>query len=128
MAGEKNFENRLKRWLDGEGVWFVKFFANRNTRSGVPDIIACVGGTFVAIEVKGPGGKPSPLQLWHVAKIWAAGGIGLIVWPEDFDRLKELVRRLLKGGNREDVQDLVFEGRYLRAMPAKVRAQVHGRP
>ena len=117
MAGEKNFEMRLRRWLDQQGVWHVKFFANRNTRSGVPDILACVNGRFVGIEVKGPGGKPSPLQLYHIGKIWESGGVGVVVWPEDFDRLKELVGRLKEGGG-QDVQDLVFEGRYLHAVPA----------
>ena len=28
MAAEKNFENRLKKFLEDEGCWFVKFFAN----------------------------------------------------------------------------------------------------
>ena len=117
MAGEKNFENRLKRWLDSEGVWHVKFFANRNTRSGVPDILACVAGTFVGIEVKGPKGKPSPLQIYHCGKIAESGGIAVVVWPDDFDRLKELVGRLKEGDGKADVQDLIFEGRYLHPVP-----------
>ena len=112
MAGEKNFENRLKRWLDSEGVWHVKFFANRNTRSGVPDILACAAGGFVGIEVKGPKGKPSPLQLYHIDKIWESGGIGVVVWPEDFDRLKELVGRLKEGGGTADGRAHVLEGTY----------------
>ena len=110
MAGEKNFENRIKRWLDEHGIWYVKFFANRNTKSGVPDILVCVNGVFVGIEVKGPGGKPSPLQLYHCRKITESGGIAVVVWPSDFDRLKEMLFRLLEGGGRDSVQDIIFEG------------------
>lgn len=47
-------------------------------RAGVPDIIACVGGRFVAIEVKRPGASPSELQRYNLKKIWDAGGISII--------------------------------------------------
>ena len=117
MAGEKNFENRLKRWLSEQDIWYVKFFANRNTKAGVPDLLVCVSGRFVALEVKGPNGKPSPLQIYHCEKIAESGGVALVVWPEDFDQLKELVGRLKKGGCEADVQDLVFEDRYLHPVP-----------
>lgn len=37
MAGrEKNFENRIKKYLESKGAWFVKFFANAYTSSGIP--------------------------------------------------------------------------------------------
>lgn len=42
MAGrEKNFENRIKKYLEKQGCWFVKFFANAYTSSGIP-LIYCV--------------------------------------------------------------------------------------
>jgi hypothetical protein len=118
LAGEKNFENRLKRWLESQGVWHVKFFANRNTRAGVPDILACINGRFVGIELKGPNGKPSPLQVYHCGKITESGGIAVIVWPDDFAQFKRLVQRLKEKGGNCDVQDLIFEGRYLHPVPA----------
>ena len=42
--------------------------------AGIPDIIACVNGRFVAFEVKVPGGKLTKLQEIALAKIRAAGG------------------------------------------------------
>ena len=125
MAGEKNFENRVKRYLDERGCWHVKFFANRNTRSGVPDILACVGGTFVGIEVKGPRGRPSPLQVYHTGEIARAGGVAVIAWPNDFAALRHVIDTLSKGGGAESVQDLIFEGRYLHPVPAEVRVSLH---
>lgn len=96
MASEKNFENKIKKYLDEKGCWYVKFFANRMTKIGVPDLLACVNGCFVAIEVKGEGGKPSELQFYNQRKIREAGGISLIVYPGQFDDLKHLIDDLLE--------------------------------
>ena len=97
MAAEKNFENRIKKYLKDKGCWYVKYFANEFTRSGVPDILACVNGYFVAIEVKAPKGKPSDLQLWNIEQINKSGGIGIVLYPDKFDKFKEMVEYLLKG-------------------------------
>lgn len=94
MAGEKNFENKIKKFLKDEGCWFVKFFANRNTKVGIPDLLCCVNGYFVAVEVKGEHGKPSDLQLWNRDKIRESGGISIILYPDHFELFKELVMTL----------------------------------
>lgn len=96
IAAEKNFENRIKGWLKDHNCYFVKFFANRMTKSGVPDILACVNGYFVAIEVKAQNGKPSELQLYNVRKIRESGGFAYIVYPSGWDDLKEILEGLLK--------------------------------
>lgn len=46
------------------------------TRRGVSDITCCIGGTFVAIELKDDKGTPSPQQLRYLEKVEASGGIG----------------------------------------------------
>ena len=40
-------------------------------------------GRFVAIEVKGPGGKASPDQLRFLAEVRRAGGIGIVAYSID---------------------------------------------
>lgn len=47
--------------------------------AGIPDIIACVDGRFVSLEVKQPGGKLSRLQAATLGKIRAAGGVAAMV-------------------------------------------------
>lgn len=96
MAQEKTFENKIKKYLDEKGCWYVKFFANRMTKVGVPDILACVNGYFVGIEVKADNGKPSELQYWNRNKIREAGGISVIVYPNQFDDLKLLINDLIE--------------------------------
>lgn len=94
MAQEKNFENKIKAFLKSQECWYVKYFANRMTKSGIPDILACVNGHFVAIEVKAPNGKPSELQIWNVREIEKAGGVAMILYPKDFDEFKQLIIKL----------------------------------
>ena len=91
MAQEKNFEQKIKRFLDEEGAYWVKFFANSYTRSGVPDLLCCVHGHFVAVEVKAQNGKPSPLQIHNCTEIRIAGGFAFILYPSGFEDFKQFV-------------------------------------
>jgi hypothetical protein len=43
--------------------------------AGLPDIIACVDGRFVGLEVKTPVGKLTALQRATLERIRAAGGV-----------------------------------------------------
>lgn len=94
MAQEKQYENKIKSLLKDNNAWFVKFFANRMTKTGVPDILACVNGYFVGIEVKAQNGHPSELQLYNVRKIRESGGFAFIVYPSGFDQLKNIIEDL----------------------------------
>lgn len=91
IAEEKSFENKIKRYLKDRGWWNVKFFANGYTKAGVPDILTCVNGYFVGIEVKATNGKPSELQLHQIQDIRDSGGLAFVVYPSGF---KELVKIL----------------------------------
>jgi hypothetical protein len=97
MAAEKNFENRLKKFLEDEGCWFVKFFANAYTKSGVPDLLVCCNGYFLGVEVKAPNGKPSELQKRNIFQINQSNGIGIVLYPDQFDKFKTMIRYLRNG-------------------------------
>jgi Holliday junction resolvase len=94
MAQEKNFENKIKKFLDENNCWYVKYFANGYTKRGVPDLLCCVNGYFLAIEVKAENGKPSELQKWNVSKIRHCGGLSFILYPSQFENFKELVKTM----------------------------------
>ena len=95
MASEKNFENKIKKYLKERDCYYVKYFANRMTKVGVPDILACVNGYFVGIEVKAENGVASDLQIYNIDQIKRAGGIAVIVRPSEWDQLKSLIEELL---------------------------------
>lgn len=98
MAQEKTFENKIKKFLEAEGCWYIKYWAGSQfTKAGVPDILACVNGFFVGIEVKAQNGKPSELQMHTIQKIRKAGGFAWVVYPSAFNELKEIIRNLKLG-------------------------------
>lgn len=99
MASEKQFENRVKKFLKDEGCWLVKYWAGAVfTKTGIPDLLVCCNGHFLAIELKASNGKPTDLQLWNIDQIRKAGGVGLILYPKDFNYLKELIQDLKRKG------------------------------
>lgn len=93
---EKTFENKVKRFIEQNGGWQVKFFANNYTRKGIPDILACINGHFVAIEVKAQTGNPSALQLHQITQIRKTGGFAFVLYPSAFERFKQFVEDLKK--------------------------------
>lgn len=97
MAGpEKRFENKIKNELKKRHIWYVKYFANRMTISGVPDLLCCINGHFVALEIKADNGRPSELQRYQIDKIRESGGVALVVYPKDFNTLISMIDDLLQ--------------------------------
>lgn len=105
IAAEKQFENKIKQMLKDNGAYFVKFFANSFTRSGVPDILACVNSYFVAIEVKAEDGHPSELQLYNIEQIRKAGGFAFVVYPSGYKELCRIIVNL-KFGYYNDINTM----------------------
>lgn len=96
MGQEKFYENKIKRYLKEKGCWYVKFFGNSFTKSGIPDLLCCINGKFVAIEVKSNSGKPSELQKYNIEQIHNSGGIALVSYPNDWIHLKQLIDMILE--------------------------------
>jgi len=105
MGGqEKQFENQIKKFMISLGIypagqpkhkmevpqvgWYFKHWAGPYSVAGIPDIIGCVKGRFIGLEVKAGNGHPSPLQLRTVDLINESGGVAMIVYPKDFEELK----------------------------------------
>lgn len=72
-------------------TWFYK--ASDRYTSGIPDIIACVNGQFVAIELKGDGYHPTAVQTMKIGKIVNSSGIAGVCYSlEDVKNLVEQAR------------------------------------
>lgn len=74
---ESQIQAKVLQYLKDEGIYAVKVITANH--SGTPDILACVRGTFVGIEVKAPQGKLSKLQEHTLTKIRQSGGEAWIV-------------------------------------------------
>ena len=74
-------------------VYLVK--VHSATKAGVPDILTCIHGRFVALEVKTLKGKASELQLTNIKRIREAGGLAFVVRSRD--EVKHIINQLMNG-------------------------------
>ena len=91
---EKAVKAKVKAVLESEGVYYFMPPANGYGRSGVPDIIACVNGFFLAIETKANGNKPTALQIREIETIRRSNGVAVVVDETNWDMVRDMVKRL----------------------------------
>lgn len=60
-------------------LFFWKEHGGQYGTAGIPDVIVCYRGRFIALEVKTQRGKPTVLQEVTIRQILKAGGIATIV-------------------------------------------------
>ncbi|MBP3200170.1 MAG: VRR-NUC domain-containing protein [Lachnospiraceae bacterium] len=88
---EKTIENKIKTYLKTiDGLYFFKEHGGLYGTAGVPDIICCYKGLFIAFEVKAESGKATALQDATIKRIRKAGGIAEVV------RSVEEVKRIIE--------------------------------
>lgn len=61
-------------------------------KSGVPDIICCYKGRFLAIECKAGKNKPTPLQEAEIEKIRSAQGVAMVINEDNIDLLEQILK------------------------------------
>jgi Holliday junction resolvase len=65
-------------------------------RSGVPDIIACFKGHFIAIECKTKTNSPTALQLREIQKIIVAGGDAVVINEDNLELVRGVIDAYIK--------------------------------
>ena len=108
MAREKVFEERLKMWLESEGIyalgtpkqditappcgyWEKRWGGGKYIKSGLPDMHIVVNGISIEAELKAPNGTPSALQKQKLNQIDDAGCIAFVLYPDDFEKFQRLI-------------------------------------
>jgi hypothetical protein len=101
---EGRVKDAVKQELDRAGVWYFMPAANGYGRAGIPDIVCCVNGFFLAIECKAGNNQPTLLQDRELERIEAAGGIALVISddPETFVQLGTKISLLKRMNWQED--------------------------
>ena len=79
----------VRKVLAAEGVYYFSPAANGFGRAGIPDIICCVQGFFLAIEIKAGKGETTALQDREIAAINSNGGIAFVVNEKNINEVKE---------------------------------------
>ena len=79
MVSERAITRTIQRHLDTlDGWWGFKVHGAGQMLNGVPDIVGCYRGRFVAIEIKRPGQRPTALQRHRLDQIASAGGVAVV--------------------------------------------------
>jgi Holliday junction resolvase len=98
MTPEKKVKDKVVRILKDEGVYYFFPATHGFGRSGVPDIICCANGRFLAIECKAGGNKLTALQAREIETIRTAGGMAIVANEDNWDMVRPLVQGLLAKG------------------------------
>lgn len=98
---ETTFKKRIRPLLKAlPNTWFVK--TQQRSLRGTPDFLMCVAGKFVALELKRSAKeKPDPLQDHNLKLIRDAGGVGLVVFPENWNEVFDQLK-IIAGGKNGD--------------------------
>lgn len=94
MGPEKKFETKVKKYLKSKGAYIVKHHGGYYSARGVPDLLVCYRGLFIALELKSEKGKLSELQRYNIREISKAGGIATVLYPKDFEEFKGFIEYL----------------------------------
>jgi Holliday junction resolvase len=86
---EKKVKNAVRKILDKLGIYHFMPPGMGLGRSGIPDIIGCKNGKFIAIECKAGKGKTTALQERELLAICNAGGFTFVVNETCLDELEE---------------------------------------
>ena len=94
---EKIVKDKVVSVLKAEGVYYFFPATHGFGRSGVPDIVCCVSGKFLAIECKANGNKPTALQIREIEAIRSCDGVAIVVDETNWDMVRGLLRMLDAG-------------------------------
>jgi Holliday junction resolvase len=83
--------------LDKLGAYHFMPPTNGFGRAGIPDIIACIDGHFIAIECKAGKGTTTALQDRELNAILNAGGTTYIARESNLDELQQLLGHKTSG-------------------------------
>ena len=93
---ESELQTDMIDYLESKGIYNININPGAFMRAGIPDLICCVRGLFVAIEFKRPDGKgeTSKLQEYNIEKIIESGGIAVVM--ENYIKFTKFIDRLMK--------------------------------
>lgn len=63
----------------------IKIHSSPFSEAGVADLLCCIEGRFVALEVKKKGNEPTPIQFSFLRSIRRAGGKAGVVYTHSFE-------------------------------------------
>ena len=89
---ETELKDKVLKDLRRLGAYAVKI--QQVSINGTADILACLNGRFIALELKSAEGKVSPIQTYNIKNVKKSGGLAYIVTPEDWPTVYKFLKLL----------------------------------
>ena len=96
---EKKLQDKAVSYHKGRGIYYLNLYGDGMSGKGKPDIIACIGGAFVAFELKVGSNDMQDDQKIHKIRIERSGGLHYS--PYSFSEFVAIVEEL---ANRNEVR------------------------
>ena len=92
---EKKLQDNVISYLKGRGIYYLNLYGDGRSGKGKPDIIACIGGRFVAFELKVGSNDMQDDQKIHKLRIERSGGLHYSPYSESefIEIVEDLIRR-----------------------------------
>jgi len=97
MTPEAKVKKKVVDVIKKNGAYYFFPATGGYGRSGVPDVVCCYRGMFVAIECKAGSNKPTALQEAEMYKIGQAQGFVLIVNEDNVPDVQKVFDTIDKG-------------------------------
>ena len=85
---EKKVKDKVVKILKSHGIYYFFPATFGMGRSGVPDVVCCFNGSFLAVECKAGKGKTTALQDMEIAAIRKSGGTALVINENNLHELE----------------------------------------
>ena len=89
---EGRVKDAVRKILNSMDVYHFMPPGNGFGRAGIPDIIGCMNGHFIAIECKAGKGRTTALQDRELDWITLSGGFAFVARETNLDELKQLLQ------------------------------------
>ena len=89
---EKDLQDKVIEYLKERNIYVLNIHGGGWGGRGTPDLLLCLNGKFVALELKVEGNKLEPAQIIHKRKIERNGGLHYA--PYSFAEFVEIMNEL----------------------------------
>jgi len=116
---ESKVKAAVVKLLKKHGVYYFFPATHGFGRSGVPDIVCCFDGRFLAFECKSGNKQPTALQQKEIDKIFEAGGSAYVINEDNVQDIEELI--ILKRRNEGAINNILAKHKELSDKMAEFR-------
>lgn len=98
LTPERKVKQQVVNVLKEYDVYYFFPAANGLGRAGIPDIIACAWGSFLAIECKAGKGTTTKLQDKELNAVRRAGGAAMVINESNVHTLHTVLKSMFLNG------------------------------